>query len=278
MDAEDTLVGYRANVVFGGCDPACVSEPGPLLRILAEASEAAGFTVVERVSHKFEPYGITCAIILSQSHLIGHSWPEHDALVVNIFTCGDSSSIDAAISAINDGVQAEWMTSEIKEQLIRKLRLGEPSVNSVSAIDKKAPGIGVAIVIWQNSARECLLLGLGHSAANREEIYAVPGGHWESGETLTQAVNREAEEEAGVTATELKLISVYEFFNPEKNKSYVTIGFEGILADGSPEVREPENKVDWGWYTPEEALKLPLFAPDKVLIQRAVSGVLYEIS
>ncbi len=150
-------------------------------------------------------------------------------------------------------------------------------MDNATSTERKAPGIGVAIVIWQDSARERLLLGLGHSAANREEIYAVPGGHWESGVTLAHAVNREASEEAGVTARELRLISVYEFFNPEKNKSYVTIGFEGILADGIPEVLEPENKVDWGWHTPEEALKLPLFVPDKVLIERAISGVLYEI-
>jgi ADP-ribose pyrophosphatase YjhB (NUDIX family) len=150
-------------------------------------------------------------------------------------------------------------------------------MNKPPSAAKETPGIGVAIVVWRDASRQHLLLGLGHSAANREEIYAVPGGHWESGETLAEAVNREASEEAGIVAKDLKLISVYEFFNPEKNKSYVTIGFEGLLADGIPEVREPENKSDWGWYKPEEALSLPLFAPDTILIQRAISGVLYEI-
>jgi 8-oxo-dGTP diphosphatase len=144
------------------------------------------------------------------------------------------------------------------------------------ASDLRSPGIGVAIIIWQNRNRERFLLGLGHSAVNKDEIYAVPGGHWESGETLEQAANREAAEEAGVTATDLRLISIYEFFNAEKKRSYITIGFDGFLADGDPEVREPENKSDWGWREPTEALRLPLFAPDKILIERAVSGVLYE--
>lgn len=142
--------------------------------------------------------------------------------------------------------------------------------------EKQKPGIGVALVIWQDERKELLLLGLGHSAQNRNEIYAVPGGHWESGETLVQAVKREAMEEAGIEIKGVRLISVYEFFNPEKNKSYVSIGFEGILFEGTPTVMEPQNKANWGWYRPEEAVKVPLFVPDKVLIERAISGVLYE--
>lgn len=142
--------------------------------------------------------------------------------------------------------------------------------------ERRSPAVGAAIVVWKDETRRLLLLGLGHSAENREEVYAVPGGHWESGETLSEAARREAAEEAGIEVRDVRLISVYEFFNPEKNKSYVTIGFEGFLAGGEPRVMEPEKKADWGWYSPEEALRLPLFVPDGVLISRAISGIIYE--
>jgi 8-oxo-dGTP diphosphatase len=141
-----------------------------------------------------------------------------------------------------------------------------------------APGIGVAAVVWQDDSRQRILLGLGHNAQNRHELYAVPGGHWESGESLAEAVRRETLEEAGVEVKDLKLISVHEFFNTERQKSYVTIGFEAILAGGTPAVREPHNKTDWGWHPPADALALPLFPPDKVLIEHALSGVVYEFS
>jgi 8-oxo-dGTP diphosphatase len=119
-------------------------------------------------------------------------------------------------------------------------------------------------------------VGLGHSPENRETTYAVPGGHWESGETLSEAVVREIREEAGVEVADLSLISVCDFFNPEKQKSYVTLGFAATLAGGEPRVMEPQNKVSWTWMTPEHALTLPLFAPDATLIARARSGPVYE--
>jgi NAD+ diphosphatase len=132
-------------------------------------------------------------------------------------------------------------------------------------------------VVWRDSSRSELLLGLGHSAENKDAIYAVTGGHWESGETLVDAVKRETLEEAGVTIRDVRLVSVYEFFNPEKRKSYVSLGFEAIIDSGEPTVMEPDKKSSWGWYTPDAALALPLFVPDKTLIERAISGVIYEV-
>ena len=64
-------------------------------------------------------------------------------------------------------------------------------------IQKQKPGIGVAIVVWKDPSRDFLLLGLGHSAENKDAIYAVPGRKMmegESGETLAEAIKRETVE------------------------------------------------------------------------------------
>ena len=125
--------------------------------------------------------------------------------------------------------------------------------------DPPKPSVGVAAIVWKDADRQELLLGLGHSAENRDAIYAVTGGHWESGETLVDAVRRETLEEAGITVRDVRLISVYEFFNPEKRKSYVSLGFECVIDGGEPTVMEPDKKSSWGWYAPDAALRLPLF-------------------
>lgn len=140
------------------------------------------------------------------------------------------------------------------------------------------PRVGVATVIWRNAERKEILLGKGHNDAAKDEIYSVTGGHWDSGESLTEAAIREAREEAGVEISDLGLISIFDFFNSEKQRSYVTIGFSAIWAGGEPAVLEAEKKVDWGWYTPDDALSLPLFEPDRKLIERArAGGAVYDI-
>lgn len=142
--------------------------------------------------------------------------------------------------------------------------------------EKPRPGVGVAAVIWEDASRTRLLLGLGHNPTNRETVYAMPGGHWESGETLIDAVRREALEEAGIEIKDVTFFSVYDFYRADKEKSYVSIWFQSVLASGIPTVMEPENKTNWGWYTPQEALQLPLWRLDRVLIERVISGVVYE--
>jgi ADP-ribose pyrophosphatase YjhB (NUDIX family) len=92
------------------------------------------------------------------------------------------------------------------------------------------PYVGVAVVIWKEGK---ILLGEDHAKSNII-LHGVSGGHWESEESLTEAVKREVLEEAGITITNIRLISVYDFFRQDKNKSYVTIGFEAdwiVLSD-----------------------------------------------
>lgn len=141
------------------------------------------------------------------------------------------------------------------------------------------PRVGVATVVWRDASRKELLLGKGHNDAQRDEIYAVTGGHWESGETLDQAAIREAREEAGIRLSDLQLISIYEFFNSEKKRNYVTIGFSAIWAGGEPRVLEAGKKINWAWHSPATALSLPLFEPDRKLIERAINnGPLYDFA
>lgn len=147
-------------------------------------------------------------------------------------------------------------------------------MNTLGA-EKNRPFVGVASIVWQTVDKKRLLLGLGHDPSNRRSIYAMPGGHWESGETLIEAARREIREEAGIEISNIKFLSIYEFFHAEKQKTYLSVWFEAIWDGGTPSIREPENKSTWGWYTPEEALALPLWYLDRVLIKRAMAQEAY---
>lgn len=133
------------------------------------------------------------------------------------------------------------------------------------------PSVGVAVVVWRNGK---LLLGEDLTKGDKV-VFGVPGGHWESGETLTEAVRRETLEETGLQIQNIRLVSVYDFFRKDKNKSYVTIGFSADYSSGEARDESATTRRRWDWFDPA---KMPssLFPPDRILIERCASGVIYE--
>lgn len=60
-----------------------------LERALVDAAAVAGCGVLGVVRKKFEPQGSSVVVLVSESHLSAHSWPEHDYLAIDVFTCGE---------------------------------------------------------------------------------------------------------------------------------------------------------------------------------------------
>jgi S-adenosylmethionine/arginine decarboxylase-like enzyme len=52
------------------------------------------FTVVERVTHNFKPYGRTIVYILSESHFTIHTYPEHQYVTLDIYICNPSYDLE----------------------------------------------------------------------------------------------------------------------------------------------------------------------------------------
>jgi 8-oxo-dGTP diphosphatase len=136
---------------------------------------------------------------------------------------------------------------------------------------KNQPSVGVAIIIFKDGK---ILLGEDLTKGG-EPLYGVPGGHWETNETLSEAVKREVLEEAGIEIQNLKLISVYDFFRPDKNKRYVTIGFKADYKSGKLKDESRHTRKNWGWFATDN-LPSSIFPPDKILIERSKTGIIWE--
>jgi spermidine synthase len=63
---------------------------------LVAAARAAGATIVETVFHKFAPWGISGVVVIAESHLAIHIWPEKSYAAVDVFTCGENVLTDVA--------------------------------------------------------------------------------------------------------------------------------------------------------------------------------------
>lgn len=58
--------------------------------ILVTAAKEAKATIIETRFHKFSPFGISGVVVIAESHLTIHTWPEYGYAAVDIFTCGET--------------------------------------------------------------------------------------------------------------------------------------------------------------------------------------------
>ena len=57
-------------------------------------------TIIGHAFHQFSPQGVTGVVIIAESHICIHTWPEHRYAAVDIFTCGDTRRLDEATQHI----------------------------------------------------------------------------------------------------------------------------------------------------------------------------------
>ena len=75
--------------------------PERITATFVSALEGAGATVVEALSHSFPGTGLTCVLILAESHAILHTWPETGTVNIDIFSCSTRLKSLDAITAVS---------------------------------------------------------------------------------------------------------------------------------------------------------------------------------
>jgi S-adenosylmethionine decarboxylase len=78
------------------CDKEVLNDLGFLREALLEAANESGATVLGESFHQFNPHGVSGVVIIAESHLFIHTWPEYDYAAADIFTCGDSVQVEKA--------------------------------------------------------------------------------------------------------------------------------------------------------------------------------------
>ena len=88
-------------------DGAHLDDAERIERCLAEAATAAGATLLEVRLHKFGAgFGVTGVALLAESHISIHTWPEFGTACIDIFMCGRTNDLDAALDVIVTGLTA----------------------------------------------------------------------------------------------------------------------------------------------------------------------------
>jgi len=92
---------------------------------LRDTAEQIGAAVVNEAFYRFSPHGISGVVIIAESHLCIHTWPEHGYAAVDIFTCGDSIDPEQAVKPLVEKLGAESSSFiELKRGILQNNRVG----------------------------------------------------------------------------------------------------------------------------------------------------------
>jgi S-adenosylmethionine decarboxylase len=94
MDANASPASFTADL--SGCAALSVLTSDEVAGLFIAALDRAGGTIVETVTHAFPKTGLTCVLILRESHAVLHTWPETGTVNIDIFSCSTRlKSLDA---------------------------------------------------------------------------------------------------------------------------------------------------------------------------------------
>ncbi|MEW6695918.1 MAG: adenosylmethionine decarboxylase [Bacillota bacterium] len=89
------------------CDQEKLNDVKLVEEIMVNAARKADAEIREVVFHRFEPQGVSGVVVISESHLTIHTWPELAYAAVDIFTCGERVDPWVALESITQDLNAE---------------------------------------------------------------------------------------------------------------------------------------------------------------------------
>lgn len=87
-----TRMGHHCLLNVYGCKHEVLDNLEFMLHVIKKAAKECGATILSESVHKFEPQGITAILLLSESHISVHTFPEQGTAAFDIFTCGQADS------------------------------------------------------------------------------------------------------------------------------------------------------------------------------------------
>lgn len=100
---------------LSGCDAAKLTDVEAVREMMQAAARAANATVIETAFHRFQPQGVSGVVVIQESHLSIHTWPETGYAAMDFYTCGDHTDPWAACQYAAEALDAKQMlTTEVK--------------------------------------------------------------------------------------------------------------------------------------------------------------------
>lgn len=116
---EEMLLGEHYLIEFWECKKLDYDKD-ELQNFLEQAAIECGCTIVQSVFHQFNPHGISGVVVIAESHLSIHTWPEYKAAVLDIFTCklGSGEQVAKALEKLGQVFGANRHSVKMEKRFI----------------------------------------------------------------------------------------------------------------------------------------------------------------
>lgn len=111
-------LGRHILAEFYDCDPEILNDSGRIEVYMKRAALECGATIVSSTFHAFNPHGVSGVVVIAESHLAIHTWPEYGYAAIDVFTCGETVDPAVANNALKEYLQADNI-------LVTELKRGE---------------------------------------------------------------------------------------------------------------------------------------------------------
>jgi spermidine synthase len=125
-------LGRHILVEFIGCSPEVLDDVTVIEKSMIDAAQEAGATVINSTFHHFSPYGVSGVVVIQESHLAIHTWPEYQYAAVDLFTCGDG---------VDSWKSFDWLRKAFQAKNYSVLEMYRGSIALLQRVDYK-PAMG----------------------------------------------------------------------------------------------------------------------------------------
>lgn len=124
-------LGYQKTIDFYGCCSIKINSCEFIETTLLDAALLMNLTVVNTTIHEFSPVGVSGVVVIEESHIAIHTWPEYDYVAIDIFTCNNSYDLDKGIL---------FLKESFKAQRLKEINITRGDFKEINALKQRVNG------------------------------------------------------------------------------------------------------------------------------------------
>ena len=111
-----SLLGRHLMLEVYDCPSKYLDDPDEIRQLLLNAARGAGATVIDTMFHRFSPQGVSGVVVIAESHLTIHTWPEYGCAALDMFSCSPQIDLEQIAEHLARELRARRLDARVVER------------------------------------------------------------------------------------------------------------------------------------------------------------------